>query len=269
MHSDGEVPAPDDGAGSWITRAACALRHAGQKVTDLAVPPACSACHALLEAHHTLCGACWRDIAFIRAPLCDVTGIPLPFSTGERMVSAGALANPPAYDRARAAALHAGAMRRLVHQFKYQDRLDVRPLLGRWLQEAGRELLADADVLVPVPMGRWRLLVRRYNQAAVLAAELTRLSGVPTAALALRRRKVTKRQVGLSAAQRRSNVAGAFHVPETQRPAIAGKRVVLVDDVITTGATVQACARALRQGGAQRVDVLALALVVDPADMSG
>lgn len=238
------------------------------RAMDLAMPPACVACHVPLQAHHALCGACWRDVTFIRAPLCDVTGIPLPFATGEAMLSARALADPPAYDRARAVAQHSGAMRKLVHQFKYADRHEARPLFGRWLADAGRDLLADADVIVPVPMSRWRLILRHYNQAALLAGELSRLTQHPMVALALRRGRRARRQVGLTAAQRRRNVAGAFRVPDAQRRKIDGKRVLLIDDVITTGATVEACARALRSAGAVRVDVLALALVTDPAGMT-
>lgn len=245
-----------------------ALVRLGAQAMDIIVPPACSACQSPLQAHHTLCAACWRDVAFIRPPLCDVTGIPLPFSTGERMVSARALAQPPAYDRARAVAQHSGAMRKLVHQFKYTDRHDALPLFGRWLAEAGRDLLADADVIVPVPMSRLRLILRHYNQSSLLARALAGITRIPAEHLALRRVRTTPRQVGLTGAQRRLNVAGAFRVPERLRHRVEGKRVLLLDDVITTGATAEACARALRRAGAVRVDVLALALVTDPASMS-
>lgn len=232
------------------------------------MPPACQGCHAPLDRHHALCARCWSDIAFIRPPLCDVTGIPLPFATGDRIVSARALAHPPAYDRARAVAQHAGTIRQLVHKFKYADKHDVRPLFGRWLADAGKDLLADAEVLVPVPMSRWRLILRHYNQAAILANEVSRACGLPVSCLALRRVKATPRQVGLTRAQRLDNVAGAFKVVSSRRRELAGRKVVLIDDVITTGATVEACARALKRAGAVRVDVLALALVCDPAILS-
>jgi len=232
---------------------------------DVMMPPACLACHTPLDRHHALCAACWSTIAFIRSPVCDVTGIPLPFGGEGRLVSARAVASPPDYDRARAVAQHVGAMRRLVHRFKYADSHEARPLLARWLAEAGRELLADAEVIVPVPMGRLRLILRRYNQAAILAGEVSRLSGVPMVPLALRRARKAARQVGLTRAQRRENVAGAFKVIPKRAAEISGKCVLLVDDVVTTGATVEACARALKRAGAVRVDVLALALVCDPA----
>lgn len=238
------------------------------RVLDFAMPPACVGCQAPVDRHHALCPRCWREVAFIRAPLCDVTGIPLPFDTGGRMVSARALAEAPAYDRARAVARHEGAMRRLVHQFKYGDRHEARPLFGRWLTEAGRDLLEGADLIVPVPMSRLRLILRRYNQAAILANDVSRLSGVPVAPVALRRRKATSRQVGLTRAQRLENVSGAFEVPARWRARVAGRRVILVDDVVTTGATADACARALKRARAAQVDVLALALVCDPVLLS-
>jgi ComF family protein len=256
---------PDEGfrkpGGHWHA----GMRRALAACADLVVPPCCVVCRARIGAHHLLCAACWREVSFIRAPLCDVLGIPLPFDTGEVTVSAGAAAHPPAYDRARAVAHYSGAMRTLVHQLKYADRHDARTLFGRWLAEAGRELLPGVDVIVPVPLSRLRLLLRHFNQAAVLAGELSRQAGIPMEALALRRTRSTRSQVGMTRDQRRRNVAGAFAVPAHRRAAIEGRNVLLVDDVVTTGATVEACARTLKRAGAARVDVLALALVTNEA----
>ncbi len=181
------------------------------------------------------------------------------------MLSAAAVADPPIFDRARAVATHDGAMRRLIHALKYADRQEGRRLFGRWLAGAGRDLLADADILVPVPLARWRLWRRRFNQSALLADALARETGLPMEPLALLRVRATRSQVGLTRAQRRKNVAGAFRVAPRRRHRIDGQAVLLVDDVITTGATAEACARALRRAGARRVDVLALALVTDLA----
>lgn len=184
----------------------------------------------------------------------------MPFDTGERQVSAGALAAPPVYARARAAAHYAGPMRQLVHQLKYHDRLEVRSVLARWMVGAGADILADADLLVPVPLAYRRLVWRRFNQAAVLAHEVSRLSRLPLRLDVLSRVRPTRAQVGLSERQRAVNVRGAFAVPPSMRAAVAGRRVVIVDDVVTTGATVNACARALKRAGATDVDVLAVAL---------
>jgi len=145
------------------------VRRFGLAASNLLVPPVCLGCRAGLADHHALCPRCWRSIAFIRAPLCERMGIPLPFDTGGPSVSAAALAEPPDYDRARAAAHFAGTIRKLVHDFKYADRQEVRVLLAGWLMAAGHELLSDAHIIVPVPMGRRRLFWRTFNQAAVLA----------------------------------------------------------------------------------------------------
>lgn len=247
------------------TAAVAGLRRALAACADLIVPPCCVVCRSRIGAHHLLCASCWKDVHFVQPPLCDVLGIPLPFETGERMVSAAAVAHPPAYDRARAVAHFSGAMRTLVHQLKYADRHDASTLFGRWLMEAGREVLADAHIIVPVPLSRWRLLLRHFNQAAVLAKELSQQSGVPTDPLILRRIRSTRSQVGMTRDQRRRNVAAAFAVPPRRRSRIHGRNVLLVDDVITTGATVDACARTLKRAGAARVDVLALAIVTNEA----
>jgi ComF family protein len=246
-------------------RAPGAVRAVLASCLDLIVPPCCLVCRTPLSAHHALCAQCWRQVNFIRPPLCDVLGIPLPYDAGERMVSSAAVARPPPYDRARAVAHFSGAVRTLVHQLKYADRHDARALLGRWLVEAGRDLLPGADLIVPVPLARLRLLLRGFNQSALLARELARLTGIEMDPLLLRRKRSTRTQVGLSWDQRRRNVAGAFAVPKRRATAVRGRNVLLVDDVITSGATVEACARALKRAGAARVDVLALALVTDEA----
>jgi ComF family protein len=246
---------------SALSNMATALSRLARWSADLVVPPVCLYCRKPLSTHDSLCGRCWRKIKFIRPPVCEKLGIPLPFDIGTPSLSARAVANPPDYDRARSVAHFEGAMRDLIHQFKYADTHIARRLFGRWLKEAGAELLADADLIVPVPLDRWRLLRRRYNQAAILAREISAATGVPWDPLVLRRVKRTQSQVGLTSDQRRRNVQGAFAVAPGRGGAVDGRAVVLVDDVITTGATVEACARALKRAGARQVDVLALALV--------
>jgi ComF family protein len=241
------------------------LRRMLAACADTIVPPCCLACRTRIGGHHLLCPVCWRGVSFIRPPLCDVLGIPLPFDTGERTVSAAALADPPAYDRARAVAHFSGTMRTLVHQLKYADRHDARTLFGRWLTEAARDLQPRPDVIVPVPLSRLRLLLRHFNQAAILALELSRQTGVPMDPMLLRRTRWTRSQVGMTRNERRRNIAGAFAVPRGGRGRVSGRSVLLVDDVVTTGATASACARALKRAGAARVDVVALALVTNEA----
>lgn len=232
-------------------------------LADLALPPLCIACHDPVDRHHALCPRCWSGLHFIRAPLCDRLGLPLPYDAGDGAVSSMALRHPPLYDRARAALAFDGVARDVVHSFKYADRHEAVPLFARWMSDAGRGLIAQADVIAPVPLHPWRLLRRRFNQSAVLAGRLARAHGKPVV-LGLKRVRYTRQQVGLAFGERRANVEGAFRVAPRQAAAFAGKRVLLIDDVITTGATVEACAIALKDAGASSVDVLALARVTDP-----
>ena len=233
-------------------------------VADLFLPPICIRCHAPISAHGVLCAACWQGINFIMPPLCDRLGLPLPYASGEDMqLSSMALRHPPAYGRARAAARFDGVMRDLVHGLKYADRHEAVTLFGRMLVSAGNELLLDADMLMPVPLHRARLWKRRFNQSAILAGQLSIAAGLPLELRALRRVRRTTSQVGLSRGERRRNVAEAFAVAPGAAARIARKRILLVDDVITTGSTLEACAQVLKAAGAAEVDCLALAIVVD------
>lgn len=247
---------------------ASVLGNVARSLADIVVPPICLACRVPLARHHEVCGTCWRDIRFIRPPLCDRLGLPMPFGAGEgpgnEMVSAAAVAHPPAYGRARAVAAYDGVMRDLIHAFKYADRHDACRLFGTWLVSAGAPLFSGITMIVPVPLARSRLLRRQFNQAAILAQETSRLTGLVYAPHILRKIRATRSQVGLSRLERGRNVSGAFAVSPRHRLALEGASVLLVDDVITTGATVDACARVLLAAGAARVDVLALALVADP-----
>jgi len=252
-----------DALGRTGSRLADRVATAARRVGDFLVPPVCLACHVRLGDHNALCADCWGTIQFIRPPVCDRLGIPLPFDLGGRNVSAAALAAPPVYDRARAVAGYNDAMRTLVHQLKYGDRHDGARLFGRWLRLAGADILAEGELFMPVPLYRWRLFRRRFNQAAILADALSRETGITHDPLSLRRIRRTPSQVGLTADQRRRNVAGAFRLTPEGKRIVAARHIILVDDVITTGATVEACARTLKRAGARRVDVLALARVID------
>ena len=187
----------------------------------------------------------------------------LVYDPGPELLSMEAIANPPAYRRARAAVRYDEVARTLVHALKYQDRTDLAPTMGRWMARAGRELLDGADVLVPVPLHWRRAWGRRYNQSGALAREIGRQSGVKVATEALRRVRPTEQQIGLSRAQRAANVQGAFKVAPDRMADVQGRRVVLVDDVLTSGATSDACARALLRAKAAEVDVLVFARVVE------
>jgi ComF family protein len=190
-------------------------------------------------------------------------GIPFVYDPGPGLLSMEAIANPPAYARARAAVRYDDVARTLVHALKYQDRTDLAPAMGRWMARAGRELLGEADALVPVPLHWRRGWSRRYNQSGALARVIERQTGVKVTSEALRRVRPTQQQIGLSRTQRASNVQGAFKVEASRQSEIQGSRVILIDDVLTSGATVDACARALLRAKAASVDVLVFARVVD------
>jgi len=260
-----QIALPDGSRSGRLTRLADALRATWRLAFDVALPPLCPACRDPVGEPRGLCPACWSKLSFIAPPYCERLGIPFVYDPGPGILSMQAIADPPAYGRARAAVRYDEVARTLVHALKYSDRLDLAPILGRWMAEAGRALLADADALVPVPLHWRRLWARRFNQSAALAGVIAAISGVAVAPGALKRVRATPQQVGLSKSARAVNVQGAFRVPDAVKAEVTGRRLVLVDDVLTSGATLDACARALLRAGAARVDVLVFARVVDAA----
>jgi ComF family protein len=205
--------------------------------------------------------AAWSRITFLEDPVCDGCGSPWEFDPGPQARCAACEARPRAFDRARAACLYDETSRDLILKLKHADRTDLAGLMATWLTRAARPLLDDVEVVAPVPLHRWRLLRRRYNQAAEIARPLARRHRLAFLPDALERVRDTQTQGGKSAAGRRRNVAGAFAVPTRLRDRVAGRRVLLVDDVLTTGATAHACARALKAAGAVAVDVAVIAKV--------
>ncbi|KAA0972640.1 ComF family protein [Aureimonas fodinaquatilis] len=237
---------------------------------NLVFPPVCTGCNAATTLHATLCASCWSGMHFIERPLCDILGIPLEFDEGDTIVSPFALAEPPPFARARSAVLHNGLGRSLVSRLKYGDQTQLAIPMARWMVRAGADLLPGADMVVPVPLHRRRLFVRRYNQAAELARHLAGLTSIAYRPMALERWRYTRTQVRLDRAKREENVAGAFRVPDSQRRHVAGRTVLLVDDVYTTGATARAATRALLRAGAQEVRLLTFSRVaagVSPTHM--
>lgn len=230
-------------------------------VVNTIFPPRCLACTAPTDQPHGLCPACWRDTHFIAGTVCRCCGVPLVGAAGAEDVCESCTRHPPAWDRGAAAVVYGGTGRKVVLALKHGDRLDmVRPLAG-WMANAGCGLLAGAEVIAPVPLHWRRLVRRRYNQSAELARRLGRIAGRPVVADLLLRRRATVPQEGMSRSERVANQAAAFAVNPRHGARVAGRAVLLVDDVLTTGATLSACADCLRQAGAARVDVLVLARV--------
>lgn len=243
------------------------LGWAGQTALDLLYPPACLHCDAPTAIADTLCSACFVGLRPITAPLCPVMGLPFEIAIGPEALSAEALADPPPFERARAAVIYNELARTMVSRLKYGDRPELARFCARLMAGAGHELLSGDPVLVPVPLHPSRQRQRRYNQSGELARALGRLKGVAVEPDLVRRSRKTRQQVGLSGDGRQRNVAGAFSVHPDFLARLKGRRIVLIDDVYTTGATLKSVTRCLQRGGAEGVDVLSFARVVIGADL--
>lgn len=238
------------------------------------LPPRCGGCGDVTDTTHAVCAACWAGLRFITAPQCACCGYPFelddsaniggdPDESGQ-ILCGNCLQKKPAFDQARAALVYDDHSREYLLRFKHADRGDLTPLLARWVYQAGRGIWDQADLIVPVPLHRRRLLKRRYNQSGLLAAKLSRMTGVPWDGLVLGRQRNTRSLGGLGPSSRKREVGGAFVVDEVraEKRNLARARVVLVDDVLTTGATANACVRALKQSGVMHVSVITVARVV-------
>ncbi len=232
-------------------------RRLGGAALDLLLPPRCLKCGVEIGSEGALCATCWREISFLQPPCCARCGLPFDVDLGADAICGACARDTPVYQRARAALRYDDASRTLVLAFKHGDKLQLAPALGRFMRHAGAELIAACDVIVPVPLHWTRLFARRYNQAAVLAHALAVDGGPPVEADLLQRRRATPSQGRSGRAERRRNVRGAFALKRGR--SVGGRRVLLVDDVLTTGATVTECARILLDSGATAVDVLTLA----------
>ncbi|MEL7211214.1 MAG: double zinc ribbon domain-containing protein [Pseudomonadota bacterium] len=232
-----------------------------QSVLRLLYPAQCLTCDALVELDHGLCGECWHGAHFITGLVCDCCGVPLPGEESEEVLCDDCMVIARPWTRGRAAFLYSETGRKLVLALKHGDRTDLAPPAARWLAAAARDLLMPETLLVPVPLHWRRRVQRRYNQSAELARALSKLTGSPFRPDLLERRKLTRSLDGLTREARFEVLSGAIDVPTGKEAEIAGKDVLLIDDVMTSGATLAACAEALNAAGVANVNVTVLARV--------
>ncbi|MBG05868.1 MAG: amidophosphoribosyltransferase [Rhodospirillaceae bacterium] len=245
-----------------IGRAVSIVGAAKRLALDAAFPERCFSCGAIVDNAGALCVDCWPKFTFIGSPMCALCGYPFPHAVSPGAICAACTKRRPAFDAARAALVYDDTSREIILRFKHADRTRYANAFGAWISRAGAELVPLADVVVPVPLHPRRLIGRRYNQSLLLARAVARLGRLPVIPDALRRLRNTPSQGSLSRGARHRNVQGAFSL--RGRAEVVGKSILLIDDVYTTGATVEACTHALKKGGAARVYVLTLARVIRP-----
>jgi len=229
------------------------------RTLDFIFPPQCLTCEALVPAHGTLCLTCWQGVKFIDEPMCYCCGQPFEYTIGERALCGECIKELPPFARARSVFVYDEHSRALVTKLKFSDQLYLATVFGPWLAKIGAEMIGMSNLIVPVPLHYWRFVGRRYNQAALLAEALSKKTHLPVLPDALIRKKHTPPQTGLSRRQREDNVKGAFAINPRHKDTVKGKHILLIDDVLTTGATLSACARSLIKAGAMQVNVLTLA----------
>ena len=233
-------------------------------VLDFALPPRCPSCGTIVAEDHRFCIDCWRTLDFLPGPACAGCGTPFDYDRGEQALCASCIASPPPHDGVRAAVLYGEVARAVALKLKYGRRPAVAQTIARHLV---RYAAAEPDaVLIPVPLHRWRIWSRGFNQSALIARSLARATGQTLLLDTLVRRKATPVLRGLGANARAKAVRGAFEVPPERKSLLSGRTVLLIDDVFTSGATAGACARVLKRAGAERVVVLCWARVLQEAD---
>ena len=237
------------------------LRATANWLLDFALPPRCAGCGTITSDVHSFCAECWKTVEFLGGSGCVICGLPLQAT--EQRTCGACLAKPPRIARTRAAVAYGDLARGLAIRLKYGRKVAIARTMAHYMAPLVGQ--GDNRLLVPVPLHRTRLWSRGFNQSALVARELSRRLGIACDPLALRRTRRTPPLKGMSPLQRRKTVAGAFRVRD--KTAVAGKAIILVDDVLTTGSTAEACARTLRRAGAARVELVSWARVVKPLQL--
>jgi ComF family protein len=238
------------------------LGHLTRQIFNFLLPPRCLCCTTLVEEPQSLCNTCWKKLNFISPPFCESCSFPFEIDITAGTICGRCARHPALYNKVRVALRYDDGSKPLILRFKHSDATYLTPLLGKWMRSAGQDLIDKADYMVPVPLHWSRLLKRRYNQAALLALELAKHSRKNVAVDLLQRTRATPPQGYKKAISRKQNVANAFAVKPYWEPLLKDKTVLLIDDVLTSGATVQSCTLTLLKAGAREVNVLTLARIV-------
>lgn len=233
-----------------------------QSFLDLILPPRCFGCGEATSQHHTLCASCWKNCTFLSTPWCNSCGWPFPFETPQQTLCSSCHRLPPLFVQCRNALAYQESSRPFILKFKHGDGTYLAPGLSQLMLRVGQDILSQTDLLIPVPLHWKRLFLRQYNQATLLSHQITRQTSIPTHTGIIKRHRSTPQQGRQNRKDRAANVRDAFTVPPDKRSIIAGKRLTLVDDVFTTGATLTECARILLNEGAKEVRALTLARVI-------
>jgi ComF family protein len=233
-----------------------------QKALDILLPVRCFGCGEIIGNNHSLCSRCWKSCSFLSPPWCSLCGWPFPYETPGQTVCIQCYRFPPLFIQGRSVLAYQEFSRTILLKFKHGDATHLAPGLARLMLRVGKDILSSTDLLVPVPLHWKRLFWRQYNQAALLSHQLSHLTGVPTSTGLIKRQRSTQKQGQKSRKERYFNVKGAFVIPPNHRSALEGKSVTLIDDVFTTGATLNECTSVLLQMGVKDVRILTIARVI-------
>ena len=233
-----------------------------QTIIDYIFPPTCLLCNSFVDKQGTLCNICWVDVTFCPTSVCHICGLPFEYEVEEKTLCGNCVKLTPFFSHARYVCLYDDKTKKLIFDLKYKDKTFLVPSLSKMIHNIGKEYIEACDYIIPVPLHKKRLYNRKYNQSAMIAKQIAKLSNKPMFPSLLTRKKNTISQTGLSQEKRIANVYNAFSVSKQYKMLVKNAHIVLIDDVLTTGATVNACSKTLIKSGAQKIDVLTFSRTV-------